>query len=81
MCGRAVYPEEVANHPRCDGCSILLEPDFNDKTLCRCGKYHNAPSILDPSFCRMCMGDEVPKETERFLKQRRQSSLYTVGAR
>jgi hypothetical protein len=65
MCGRTVLPADVANHPRCEGCSILLEPELNEKTLCRCGKYHNAPSIESPGFCRACMGDDVPTGTPK----------------
>jgi hypothetical protein len=58
MCGRTVLPAGIANHPRCEACDILLEPAFNDKKLCRCGKYHNAPSVFDPKYCRLCMGEE-----------------------
>jgi hypothetical protein len=65
MCGLTILPADVCNHPKCHGCSILLEPELNDKTLCWCGKYHNAPSIRDPNFCRMCMGEEVPTGTPR----------------
>jgi hypothetical protein len=63
MCGLTILPLDVANHPRCDGCSILLEPEQNEKTLCRCGTYHNAVSMLDPHYCRLCMGEEVPTGT------------------
>lgn len=55
MCGR-----NLTGHPACRGCTILLEPELNDDTLCRCGKYHNAPSVKDPRFCRKCKGEEVP---------------------
>ena len=55
----------MAKHPRCENCLILLEPEFNEKTLCRCGKYHNAPSERDPHFCRVCMGEEVPTGTPK----------------
>jgi hypothetical protein len=63
MCGKTILPQDVANHPKCDACDILLEPELNEKTLCRCGKYHNAPSVSYPSYCRMCMGEEVPTGT------------------
>jgi hypothetical protein len=33
----------------------LLEPELNGKRLCRCGKYHNTPSVTNPSFRRSCM--------------------------
>ena len=65
MCGKAILPADLSNHPRCHGCSILLEPEFNGKTLCRCGKYHNAPSLADPHYCRPCMGEEVPTGTPK----------------
>ena len=60
MCGLTILPADVCNHPKCKGCLILLEPEFNDKTLCYCGKYHNAPSLKNPRLCRKCMGEEVP---------------------
>ena len=63
MCGRTILLAELSNHPRCLGCFILLEPELNDKTLCRCGKYHNAPSPKDRRFCRQCLGEEVPTGT------------------
>jgi hypothetical protein len=59
MCGRTIFPRDVANHPTCHGCEILLEPEFNEKTLCRCGKYHNAPSEQDRHYCRPCMDEPV----------------------
>ena len=62
MCPLTILPVDVANHPRCENCLILLESEFNENTLCRCGKYHNAPAS-DPRFCRMCMGEEVPTGT------------------
>jgi hypothetical protein len=62
MCGHTVLP---ADHPRCKTCFMLVEPEFNDKTLCYCRKYHNAPSIRDPNHCRKCMGEEVPTGTPR----------------
>jgi hypothetical protein len=65
MCGRTILPLDIANHPRCHGCSILLEPELNEKTLCRCGKYHNAPSEVDPHYCRLCMGEEIPTGTPK----------------
>jgi hypothetical protein len=65
MCGRTILPLDVCNHPKCRGCSILLEPEFNEKTLCWCGKYHNAPSVKDSTFCRMCVGEEVPTGTPK----------------
>jgi hypothetical protein len=43
MCGRTILPADVANHPRCDGCSTLLEPELNEKTICRCGKLNPPP--------------------------------------
>ena len=57
--------QDVANHPLCHNCSILLEPLFNEKTLCRCGKYHNAPSAQDTHYCCMCMGEDVPTGTPK----------------
>lgn len=60
MCGRTILPASLSRHSRCDGCSILLEYEFNEKTICRCGKYHHAPSDQDPSYCRLCMGEEAP---------------------
>jgi hypothetical protein len=39
---------------------VLLERALNETTICRCGKYHSAPSEIDPRFCRRCMGEEVP---------------------
>lgn len=65
MCPLTIFPADVANHPLCHNCSILLEPEFNEKTLCRCGKYHNAPSEQDPHYCRPCMGEEVPTGTPK----------------
>jgi hypothetical protein len=65
MCGRTILPAELSNHPRCKTCLILLEPEFNDRTLCYCGKYHNAPSVQDPSQCRKCMGEEEPTGAPR----------------
>lgn len=55
MCSR-----NLAGHPMCEHCSRLLEFDFTDATLCRCGKYHNAPSEKDPRHCRRCMGEPIP---------------------
>jgi len=49
MCGR-----NLTKHPACEGCSILLEPELTRSTLCRCGRYHNAPSDRYPSYCRSC---------------------------
>ena len=46
-------------HPSCHGCTILLEPELHEGTLCRCGKYHNTPSKKDPKFCRLCKGEEL----------------------
>jgi len=63
MCGLTVLPADLSNHPRCVSCTTLLEPEFNEKTLCRCGKYHNAPSAKDSRFCRLCLGEEVPTGT------------------
>ena len=65
MCGLTVLPANMSNHPRCDGCSILLEPELNEKTLCRCGKYHNAPSQADRHYCRLCLGEDVPTGTPK----------------
>ena len=48
MCGLTILPADVAKHPKCLQCLILLEPAFNEKTVCWCGKYHNAPSVRDP---------------------------------
>lgn len=55
MCGR-----NLTGHTTCRRCSILLEPKPNEDTICRCGKYHNAPSERDPRLCRRCAGEEVP---------------------
>ena len=60
LCARTLSADADETHPRCDGCDILLETEFTDKTLCRCGKYHNTPSEQDPDYCRLCMGEEVP---------------------
>lgn len=65
MCGLTILPLSVAKHPRCALCLLLLEPALNEKTLCRCGKYHNAPSIVDPDYCRACMGEEAPTGTPK----------------
>lgn len=65
MCGLTILPLDVANHPKCKACSVLLEPEFNEKTLCWCGKYHNAPSLQDPRYCRRCKGEEIPTGTPR----------------
>jgi len=56
---------DISNHPRCENCSILLEPELNEKTLCRCGKYHNVPSVQSPTYCRSCMGEEIPAGTPK----------------
>lgn len=40
MYGLTILLADVAKHPKCNGCLILLEPEVNDKTLCSCGKYH-----------------------------------------
>ena len=47
MCGLTILSADVAEHPKCLGCLIFLETAFKEKTLCCCGKYHNAPSIKD----------------------------------
>jgi hypothetical protein len=65
MCGLTILPASIANHPRCDSCGILLEPACNDRTLCRCGKYHNALSEADSHYCRLCLGEEVPTGTPK----------------
>jgi hypothetical protein len=65
MCGLTILPANLSKQPRCDSCTILLEPEFNEKTLCRCGKYHNAPSEQDPYYCRLCMGEAVPLGTPK----------------
>ena len=65
MCGLTILPADVAKHPRCENCLILLEPELNDKTLCRCGKYHNTPSVRHPEYCRACMGEEIPTGTPK----------------
>jgi len=44
----------------CRKCTLRLNPRMDDTTLCRCGKWHNVPSVADPRFCRRCMGEEVP---------------------
>ena len=44
---------------------MLLEPELNEKTLCWCGKYHNAPSRADPHYCCRCMREEVPTGTPK----------------
>jgi hypothetical protein len=63
MCHLVILPAELCKHPKCIGCEKLLEPEFNDLTLCRCGKYHNAPAVADSRFCRSCLGEEVPAGT------------------
>ena len=70
MCGLTILPADVAKHPKCLQCLILLEPAFNEKTVCWCGKYHNAPSVEDPRYCRMCMGEEIPTGTPRGQPER-----------
>jgi hypothetical protein len=65
MCGLTILPADVCNHPKCLACDRLLEPEFNDKTLCRCGKYHNAPAVADSRFCRQCLAEEVPTGTPK----------------
>jgi hypothetical protein len=72
MCGITILPADLARHPRCHGCEILLEPDLNEKTLCRCGKYHNAPSEEDPHYCRLCIGEAVPTGTPKGEPVRRE---------
>lgn len=59
MCARTILPACVAKHPRCAFCTILLEPEFNEKTLCRCGKYHNAPSEIDPAVIQEQLGNVI----------------------
>ena len=56
----AMCDQNLAYHAHCQACTALLEPELNEKTICRCGKYHNAPSVKDPRYCRPCMGEEVP---------------------
>jgi hypothetical protein len=51
---------DLTFHPHCVRCTILLEPERNEKTLCWCGKYHNAPSMRDERLCRRCAGEKVP---------------------
>ena len=70
MCGLTILPADVAKHPKCLQCLILLEPEFNEKTVCWCGKYHNAPSLRDPRYCRRCMGEPVPEGTPRGQPER-----------
>lgn len=70
MCGLTILPADVAKHPKCKGCLILLEPEFNEKTVCWCGKYHNATSVRDPRYCRKCMGESVPEGTPRGQPER-----------
>lgn len=65
MCGLTILPLTLSKHQRCEGCSILLEPERNEKTLCRCGKYHNAPSASQPTFCCLCVGEDVPTGTPK----------------
>jgi hypothetical protein len=64
MCGKAILPADLSNHPRCHGCSILLEPEFDGKTLCRCGKYHNARAS-PIYYCRCCLGRTSPRGTPK----------------
>jgi hypothetical protein len=70
MCGLTILPADVAKHPKCKGCLILLEPALNEKTICWCGKYHNAPSVKDPRYCRSCMKEPVPEDTPRGQPER-----------
>jgi hypothetical protein len=63
MCGVTILPASLSKHRRCEGCTMLLERELNEKTLCWCGKYHNAPSEQDPHYCRLCMGEDVPMGT------------------
>jgi hypothetical protein len=65
MYGLTILPVDLAKHPRCQGCGILLETELDEKTLCRCGKYHNAPSEADPHYCRPCMGEDIPTGTPK----------------
>jgi hypothetical protein len=60
MCGG-----NLDGHPHCEGCSILLESQQNDATLCRCGKHHNAPSEIDPRYCRTCRNALTLEAVER----------------
>jgi hypothetical protein len=55
MCDR-----NLVFHLHCLRCTILLEPERNEKTLCWCGKYHNAPSMKDERLCCRCAGEGVP---------------------
>src|ERR1039458_4391201 len=59
MCGKAILPADLSNHPRCHGCSILLEPEVDGKALCRCGKYHNAPGVAD-LLLPVLPGEDIP---------------------
>lgn len=61
MCGQVIVldSDSPSKHLRCHACLILLEPELNEKTLCRCGKYHNTPAEQDRHYCRPCMGEEV----------------------
>ena len=63
MCGRTILPPDISNHPRCENCGILLEPELNEKALRRCGRYHNLPSVQSPTYRRACMGEEIPTGT------------------
>jgi len=53
LCG-----EPLVSHRRCRQCGKVLETKRTWKTLCRCGKYHNAPSERDSRYCRTCKGEE-----------------------
>src|ERR1035438_10100734 len=35
MCPLVILPADVCKHPKCINCDVLLEFEFNDKTLCR----------------------------------------------
>jgi hypothetical protein len=72
MCGLTILPADLAKHPKCLRCLILLEPEFNQKTVCWCGKYHNAPSLKNPKYCRLCMNEEVPTGTPKGQPRRLQ---------
>ena len=63
-------PADVAKQPKCKGCRILLEPACYEKTICWCGKYHNAPSVKDPRYCRKCMKESVPEGTPKGQPER-----------